>query len=202
MTSDLNTIVGLYREKVFQILKVSFILEYLEEYNYEFSVKYREQNASLITVIESIDFCHTMLLSRIFDEDNKSFSVKNILKKLNKNYNNGVISEITELELKGTLKNLSMWRGNVFAHDNFNVSMSSEHYDMYPSHTIDFETLHQYLIDTLITYEFDLINNDKSVEYLTNVFNEELEAKKKQWEGDINLVLKFIGNYRVQNLLK
>jgi hypothetical protein len=83
MTSDLNTTVGLYREKVFQILKVSFILEYLEEYNYEFSVKYREQNTSLITVIESIDFCHTMLLSHIFDEDNKSFSVKNILKKLN-----------------------------------------------------------------------------------------------------------------------
>src|SRR3989344_6382893 len=174
-----SEIIDLLRSKILQIFRLYFIKYYIDWHRKSFEVKDENRNAFLTTLYSSLDFSHFMLLSRIFDNDVKVFSVTNIAKILG-NYQDPFFKDEI-IKNHENIKLLFIWRANVFAHDNFNVALSSVIVDdIHPNHMLDFNFIElQYcLVNLFCRYNYYIREQKKTYDEIKLEFIKVLKDKE------------------------
>lgn len=179
----------IYREKVLQIHKLSFMRDQVSSYRKSFSNSYEKQNIFLNIIYSSLDFSLFMVISKILDEDKKTFSIYNVLKNIKDDFLNKELKKIKEVK-----RILNIWRGNVFAHDNFDVALSSIMYEdmLHPDFPMDFmlKDLENFLINLLVRFEFYFYKQHKTLKSAQKLMVKELKHREGRYKQDVDLILK------------
>ncbi len=185
-------ILTVYRKKVFQIHRLGYFKNRLNQFKKEYELKNKKENPFLSIVFSSIEFSYFMIISKLFDEDDSAFSIFNIIKNLE------ISKHLDSKELKNIeseLKSLYTWRNNVFAHDNFSVLMSSISFgsELHPKHLGEYylPKLEQFLLNYLIELNFlfnkiDYINFEQAKEKLLL----DLKEEEKGYEKELRQIIK------------
>lgn len=187
INADNQEILRIFKSKLLQTIRVKQARDYFDSKRKVMGLKSEDEYPFLRITYSCIDFTHSMLFARFFDDNPNSFSVKNIVKVLDLKKKLNLKSYL--LKNKDAIKMLSVWRGNVFAHDNFNVALSSYSYAddyIFTSHFLDF--YFKDLMDMLINIYIDcecLYNKGKTRDQLLKELSLEIDQRRAQYDKSI-----------------
>ncbi len=176
-----------FRLKILQAFRVKQTRDYFDSKRKDIGLKSEEEYSSLRITYSCIDFTHSMLFARLFDDDASSFSIKNIVKALDEKKK--INWESYFLKNSNAIKALAIWRGNVFAHDNFDVTISSRNFtsdDIFTHHFLDyyFKDLMDMLIAIYTNCEH-LYGQRKTIDELLNELSLEIEERRVRYQKSL-----------------
>lgn len=173
------------------IFRLSYIENEILEFNNLQSRKLKKtENIILLTLHKSVEFSRLMLISTLFDQNEKTFSVWN----LNNIFNNNDKYFEEEIEkLTPDIKSLITWRGNILAHENLKVLKAShlfpwEFHAEFVFGDTGLIRLQNFLVKLLSRYESNSENPGEHENIYKNIVRE-LEEGKKIYKSEIDILL-------------